>query len=209
MKRLIPLVIVLLVIFLIQLLADSEPNYPAIEVRMLALEEKVAALEQRINQLENSGYSPLESPTDSNDADSNDAKLDCVRASKQIQDARDSIELIKQQIQSLDGIDTKTAENDREVDSKLYKLTVDLERNYSKIIHLAEKCPDLGIDIMKAKKVLIECQARKREMEMKRKYLQDKIQKPSPKSSSQIPDSSPPTRVRRPIKRKGVFVPPQ
>lgn len=197
MKRLIPLVIVLLAIFLIPLLADSEPNYHAIEVRMLALEEKVAALEQRINQLENSGYSPLESPTDSNDADSddadsNDAELDCVRASKKIQDARDSIELIQKQIASLDRIATPTAENDREVDSKIYKLIVDLERNYSKILHLAEKCPALGIDIMEVKKVLIECRAKKREAEMKRKYLQDKSSEPSPKSSSRRPHSSPP-----------------
>jgi chromosome segregation ATPase len=205
MKRLIPLVIVLLAIFLIPLLADSEPNYHAIEVRMLALEEKVAALEQRINQLENSGYSPLESPTDSNDADSNNAELDCTRASKQIQDARDSIELINSQITSLSKIHTKTAENEREVDSKKYKLLVGLERNYSKIIHLAEKCPALGIDIMEVKKKLIECQAKKREAEMKRKYLQDKTSEPSPKSSSQTPDPTPHHRSsKEPIKGGGI-----
>jgi hypothetical protein len=76
-----------------------------------------------------------------------------------------------------------------------------LERIYSKILHLAEKCPDLGIDIMGVKKKLIECQSKERELEMKRKYLQDKKQEPSSKNPSQRPvptqrSSSSPTHKR-------------
>ncbi|MCJ7777647.1 MAG: hypothetical protein MUP16_04970, partial [Sedimentisphaerales bacterium] len=195
----------------------DEPNVmkeqisSSVERRILALEDRIDDLEQRINQLEKSGTSPVESPEDSNDSESN-----CEKARKQIQDAKDSIELVNAQINSISQIDTRTAENRREIDTKRYKLLVSLERNYSKIIHLAEKCPALNIDTMELQKKLIECQAEKREAEMKRKALQDSTRDSSSKRGikgwREEEDSSNPPPHRRPaekIRSKGTVVVPK
>lgn len=204
MKRLFFAVVILLVVFFV-FSSGSEPDNPSLESRLLALEEKVASIEQRLSLLESTELSDSDLVDEADDIDPNDNETDCSKVERWVKDAQDSIELANKEILSLRGIDAKTSENKKEINSKVYKLIIDLERNYSKIIHSAERCPSLGINVMAVKKELIDCQAQKRELEMKRKYLQDKTREPPPVNTDQKPASRKPATASPPRRKRGVI----
>jgi hypothetical protein len=208
MKRLILLVGFLFVISILPLLAEqsniSEPNYPAIEIRLLALEERLDALEQRVTQLEKP-QPPI--PTSSTDPDKNTLRID--RCTKIIQEARDAIELIKTQIENLPfenenlPFENLTGEHrlraiekewrsisDQELQDRLkaaqrkFRLLADEELSHLKIVQLAEKYPDLGVDVMEAKKDLIECQGDKKKTDLEMWYLRRIIENRKKKTDS-------------------------
>jgi len=198
MKRLILLVGFLFVISILPLLAEqsdiSEPNYPAIEIRLLALEERLDAIEQRINQLEKP---PRQRPISTLPTDPNKDALRIERLNKLIQEARDAIELIKTQIENLPfenenlPFENLTGEyrlraierewrsiSDQELKDRLeatqnkFRLLADEELKYLKIVQWAERNPDLGVDVMDVKKDLIECQGDKKKTNLEIWYLQ-------------------------------------
>jgi hypothetical protein len=218
MKRLILLVGFLFVISILPLLAEqsniSEPNYPAIEIRLLALEERLDTLEQRINQLEKP-QPPI--PTSSTDPDKNE--ISKMRCNKIIQDTNNAIELIKTQIENLpfenetspwydeSGNELRALErrwrslSDMELKDRLeaiekkWRLLADEESNYLKIIHLAEKYPYLEVNVIAVKKDLIKCQGDKKNADLirwrLRKIIEDRKKKPEPKGTHHREDVLP------------------
>ncbi|MGA2093503.1 MAG: hypothetical protein ABSH16_08875 [Sedimentisphaerales bacterium] len=59
--------------------------------------------------------------------------------------------------------------------TKKWTLLAEQKRNYTNIIHLAEKNPDLGVDVMGMKKRLIECQGQMEEVESVIQCLRERI----------------------------------
>ena len=154
------------------------------EQRIVELEEKIKLLETRIEKLE-SRLEQLEANEQPPAEDPNETEFDCEKAGKRVQEAKESVELARAEIASLVSITTQSAENEREIDSKKHKLLAGIERNLTKIIHFAEKCPDIGVDVVQTKKELIKCQADKREMEMKRKASSERVKKPAGEGEKQ------------------------
>jgi hypothetical protein len=173
MKRLILLFGFLFAISILPLLAKqsniSEPNYPAIETRLLAMEKRLDALEQRVNQLEKP-----QRPFPKLLTDPNKDALRTERFNKQIQEARNTIESVKKQIKALPWPDKP--EDRLEVTNKKWDLFSNQEMNYLKIIRLAERNPDLGVGIKNEKKELIECQDSKKKTELEKQRLQKMIE---------------------------------
>jgi hypothetical protein len=143
--------------------------------RIAALEQRLSALEDRISQIETRRPTPV--PKNPNIApgspvDPNKDALRIERLNKQIQDAKNAIELDEGRIQSLppqyfSGGLYKLRQKDvpelmRSLDTakENCKLLSNQERNYNKILQLVKKNPDLGLDAIEAEQKLIECQGR-------------------------------------------------
>lgn len=173
MKRLILLLVFLFVISILPLLAKesniSELNYQALETRLLAIEARLDVLEQRVSQLENPRR-PIFKPS----MDPNKGTLLTERLNKQIQEARNTIELAKKQIEALPRPDKP--EDQLEIINKKWKLLSSQEIGYLKIIRLAERNPDLGVNVTNEKKELTKCQDIKREIELEKQRLQEIIE---------------------------------
>lgn len=174
MKRLILLFGFLFVIAILPLLAKqsniSEPNYPGIETRLLAMENRLDALEQRVNQLEKSPQRPIPKML-------TDPNKDAMRTeilNKQIQEARNTIESVKKEIKAIPW--PSKSEDRLDATNKKLKLFSDQEMNYLKIIRLAERNPDIKVDVTKEKKELIECQASKKKTESEKERLEKMIE---------------------------------
>jgi hypothetical protein len=105
------------------------------------------------------------------------------KVSKKIQELIDAIELDEIRIKSLPQIPL-TGMRDYEFRSKILENATKEERllseevnNYKQIIQLAEKYPDLGVNVMYMKKKLIKCQGRREEVELQKKSLQEFYQR--------------------------------
>jgi hypothetical protein len=220
MKRLILFTALLLAIFfLLPLVAEqmesndletnvAEPNIigtgkPTAEMRLLALEKRVDVLEQRVNQLERprAKQSAVELP-----ADPDKDKLRKDRLNKQIQEARDAIEIAEAEIDSLPGVpslvdvpirywlswlddphnrrrvqkmledrDCDDFEDMLEIVKRKRKLLSGEEDNYLRIARYAEKNPDLGIDVVNAKRDVARCQNSKKETDLLMERVQQLV----------------------------------
>jgi hypothetical protein len=177
MKRFILLLGFLFVISILPLLAKesniSEPKYQAIENRLLAIEKRLDVLEQRVDLLEKF-QRPI--PKFLKDPD---------KLNKQIQEARNAIELAKKQIEALPWPDKP--EDKLEALNERWKLLSSQEINYLKIIRIAERNPDLGVDVTNEKKGLIECQGNKERIELEKQHLQETIEDSKEESSTKNP----------------------
>lgn len=182
MKRLVLLFGFLFVISILPLLAKesniSEPNYQAIENRLLAIEKRLDVLEQRVNQLEN-----RRRPIPNLSTDTNKDAFRTERLNKQIQEARNTVETARKQIEALPWPDKP--EDQLEAINKRWKLLSNQEIGYLKIIRLAERNPDLGVDVTNEKKELIECQGIKKRIELEKQRLQEMIEGSKKESSTE------------------------
>ncbi|MCJ7778699.1 MAG: hypothetical protein MUP16_10335 [Sedimentisphaerales bacterium] len=191
----------------------TEPNntFNTVEARTLALEKRLDALEQRVNRLELRRTAPTlpaeETPkvegeqkknrqTDpTSPADETKDALRVQRLSKQIQGAKDAIEIADKHIENLPPIpilfridcdprktwgemhyrlrqdEVSEIVKALETAKEKSKLLGEEENNYKKIVQLGEKYSDLGIDVMEAKKDLIECQGKKEQAEQDKECL--------------------------------------
>jgi hypothetical protein len=181
----------------------AETNSTTTEMRLLALEERVDALEQRVNQLEGPR---ARRPAPELPADPDKDGLRKDRLNKQIQEARDAIEIAEAEIDSLPGVpslvdvpirywlnwlddpynrrrirkmiedrDCKDFEDMLEIVKRKRKLLTIEEENYLKIARYAEKNPDLGIDVVNAKKDVARCQNSKKETDLLMERVQQLV----------------------------------
>ena len=95
------------------------------------------------------------------------------RVNELIQEARDAIELSKARIANLTW-PSEPKDKLKVIDEKR-RLLFDQERNYLKIIQLAERNPDLGIDVLAVKKELIKCQGDQKKAELEKRRLREII----------------------------------
>jgi DNA repair exonuclease SbcCD ATPase subunit len=185
-------ILVILGVFFIPFLPaeQKDPNiagpvFSAIELRISIIEERLDAFEQRLDQLEN----PRRRSVSNIPAESDKDALRIERLNKQIQEARDAIELIEKQIEALPSPIKLELEDNLKIATEKWQLLAEQELNFLKIIRLAEKCPALGIDVITAKKDLIECQGLKRETGLKRDQLWEQIQ--NKKIINTVPEKKP------------------
>jgi hypothetical protein len=203
---------ILFAIFLILLLMAKQSNisklsYPTIRARLLALGERLTSPKQQTSQLEKPQQSASESPVESDKdtspiekpnkqiqkardaieiiektlrstseslAEPDKNALRIKRVNKLIQEARDAIELIKTRIENLPW--PAEPKDKLKVINEKRRLLFDQERNYLKIIQLAERNPDLGIDVLAVKKELIKCQGDQKKAELEKQHLRKIIQ---------------------------------
>jgi len=156
-------------------------------------------LEQRIRRLESQRIEPNLPEDENKDA------LRVERMSKKIQEMEDAIELDETHINVLPSICCPLTKNcpppglrrdeelqkALEIATKKWQFLADQERNYMKMIQYAEKYTDLGIDVMDMKKNLIECQGRKKIVELVKECLREKIEQSKHRPARQRPKSVP------------------
>jgi len=174
MKNKAPLIVALFAVGF--LCFGTEPNdvsssgHRSIEARLLVLEQRVDTLEQQVGRLQARRPGPsLSAPSDPNKDD-----LRIERLSKQIQESKENIVLTEKKIVELppkwiSQVPFKFSKESipeviriLEVAKENRNLLNDQVRSYNKIVQLAERNPDLGVDVMEMKKNLIRCQGRQR-----------------------------------------------
>ena len=177
MKPLLICMGLLFVFFLAPVLAGSEPNLPEMdtESRLTSLENRIEQLEARVEMLESRQQEEETSEGFEGDESNPDRdKLRIERVNRQIETSLDKIELIRAEIESL-PLDYSSTENELTVVKKKARLFADMERSLLRIINLAERNPDIEIDIMAFKKELINCQAEKKKAYDEQENLREQI----------------------------------
>jgi hypothetical protein len=161
---------------------QSNDYYDPVEVRLILIEERIEQLEWRIVQLEASSEDSEAndmSMTRNDPLDPNKNALRLERAQKKIQEAKNAIILAETKIKSL----PRPPSGDRFLEEKLnilnekWKILTQIEANYKIIIRFAKKNPELSIDILSIQKSNIECQNRKKQVEIDKQRIIDILQK--------------------------------
>jgi hypothetical protein len=177
MRRLLICTGFLSVFLIASVLAGPDPNQPEmnIEDRLTSLENQIELLEERIELLESQQQTektPERAEEDESEPDRDALRIE--RAKEQIEAALYEIEIIETHIESLPL--NYSSKEDRLTDlRKKAGLYADMERNLSRIIYIAERNPEVEIDILPLQKQLINCRAEKKKAYDDQESLQEQI----------------------------------